>query len=211
VISQYVDDITVPEVRILKPGNALYFKNKEIISSLKPVIIKNITIEVEAIDFSGIEKVEFHIDGEYLGDDNTAPYTWDWSIDSAKLFQTHKHTIKVVAFDNEGNQNETELIVNGYKNPILAMVVVGGSALLVKKLLSPSDNSDPVEDDQPVEEPDGLVVDDSNNSVLPDNEEEIVTVGSEEDSGDLMPILLIVGIAVLVLFVGIYFFVIKKR
>jgi len=68
------EDTEPPSVRITQPINALYIFNRPIVPFSIPIIIKGVTIEVDADDNeSGIERVEFYIDGELQNNDTTAP------------------------------------------------------------------------------------------------------------------------------------------
>jgi len=96
-------DNTPPKVKIIKQQRALYIKNKKILPRFfrLALIIGKITFEVNAIDEdSGIEKVEFYINGRLKGNDTTEPYTYEWRRDSLRFF--HISYIKVRAYDNEG-------------------------------------------------------------------------------------------------------------
>ena len=63
------------------------------------LIIGSIDVEVDATDDHGIEKIEFYIDNETTSRHNATeePYTWTW--DEKAFF---KHTIKVIAYDEDG-------------------------------------------------------------------------------------------------------------
>ncbi len=57
------------------------------------------TVEDET---SGIEKVEFYLDGELLGTVTTAPYEWEWKA------QRGDHTVQAIAYDIAGNTAASE-------------------------------------------------------------------------------------------------------
>jgi hypothetical protein len=102
-----VPDTTPPTVEIIKPINALYIMNTEIIPISVPFIVGPIDINVTATDLeSGIQRVDFYIDNQYKGNDTTKPYKWVWS---ERAFFVY--TIKVVAFDTAGNSVSQELKV----------------------------------------------------------------------------------------------------
>ncbi|MDH7507094.1 MAG: Ig-like domain-containing protein, partial [Candidatus Thermoplasmatota archaeon] len=96
-----IPDTTPPIVQIKKPINYLYFMNVEIFP-LSPnliIIIGKIDINVTAIDDdSGIDRVEFIIDGQLKKTVTTEPYLWTWS---ERMFFVHN--IEVVAYDKAGN------------------------------------------------------------------------------------------------------------
>ena len=66
-------------------------------------LIGKTTINVYASDDSGIEKVEFYVDGELMETVKSEPYNWTLSrISTFKELFYHKHTIEVKAYDNTG-------------------------------------------------------------------------------------------------------------
>ena len=104
-----------PHVKIIKPKRALYIFNKSIFPRLfRPAkIIGGITIEVNATDEdSGIEKVEFYINGKLKGNDTTEPYTYNWKRDRLRFF--HIFIIKVKAYDNDGKTSVNRRIVRKF-------------------------------------------------------------------------------------------------
>jgi len=105
-------DTDPPVVEIIKPENALYIRNKEKLPLCKPLIIGYIDIEVEASDEeSGINRVEFYIDGELKYNDTTEPYIWTWDERTPFRF---RHTIKVIAYDEAGNYASSEISVRKF-------------------------------------------------------------------------------------------------
>ena len=110
IIEKKNNDTIPPVVRIIKPVNALYLNNKKIFFLFKPFIIGDIDIEVYAADHeSGMDKVEFYIDDILQETIKSYQYIWTW--DRNTFF---KHTIKIVAYDNAGNINSTELKVKKF-------------------------------------------------------------------------------------------------
>ena len=91
-----------PHVEIIKPVNAIYFRDRQITNFFLPIIIGKITVEANATDSDGtIEKVEFFVDNVSKYNDTTEPYSWLWN---EKIFGFH--TITVVAYDNDGRSTE---------------------------------------------------------------------------------------------------------
>jgi hypothetical protein len=81
--------------------------NNEIFALKSPLIIGKIDINVTATDNdSGIDRVEIYTDDQLRVTDTTAPYGWLWS---ERAFFTY--TIKVIAYDKEGNSASKELEV----------------------------------------------------------------------------------------------------
>ncbi|MFO7677698.1 MAG: Ig-like domain-containing protein, partial [Thermoplasmatota archaeon] len=97
------EDTTPPLVQITKPIRAIYIFNKEILPFNIPIIIQAITIEVNATDNeSGIDRVEFYINGELKSTEYSEPFSYDW-----RELRSGLHTIQVKAFDKAGNNATT--------------------------------------------------------------------------------------------------------
>ncbi|KYK23895.1 hypothetical protein AYK21_01925 [Thermoplasmatales archaeon SG8-52-2] len=101
------------EVDIAKPLLALYINNNRIMPYSKARIIGNIDIEaITNYDWWGytqIEKIEFYIDDELKETVYSEPYNWTWT--ERKI---GKHTIKVIAYDIEGNSASKEIEVRKF-------------------------------------------------------------------------------------------------
>ena len=105
------EDSVPPEVYITRPLDSyLYVNIQDLIEFqillrfifISAIIIGKIDIEVNAFDnLSGINRVEFYIDDELKDVDDTKPYSWTW--DEKVTFFPYE--IKVIAYDNAGNQN----------------------------------------------------------------------------------------------------------
>ena len=96
-----------PQVFIERPRRFLYIADREIIPTLKPIIIGGITIKVFATDYeTGIEKVEFYIDGMLKRVDTTSPYVWLWNERAIG-----NYIISVIAYDKAGNTNSDWLLI----------------------------------------------------------------------------------------------------
>jgi len=101
-----------PVVEIIKPEKALYIGNVKILPRFLRLtkIIGSYTIEATATDEdSGIEKVEFYINGQLKGTDTNEPYTYGWKREGFCIFCLF--FIKVIAYDNEGETSEDWKIV----------------------------------------------------------------------------------------------------
>ncbi len=57
-------------------------------------------------DDSGIDRVEFYVNNQLLGNDTTAPYSWLWN--QTAFF---RQILTVKAFDKAGNYNSKEIEV----------------------------------------------------------------------------------------------------
>lgn len=99
--------ISSPEVGRLhilgKPVLDIEFKNT--------ILIGKTTIVADVEDDSGIEKVEFYINGELKNIDESAPY--EYSFRKVKLLKRliRRHTITVKAYDDTGKSSEVDINV----------------------------------------------------------------------------------------------------
>jgi len=107
----YPIDSNQPQIKIIKPENALYYLNNKISNFLFPLIIGNISIEAKITNpGNGIKNVSFYINDEFISYDNEIPY--QLFLDE-KLFGITK--IKTVAIDYNNNlatDSITSFIVN---------------------------------------------------------------------------------------------------
>ena len=67
-----------------------------------------LTISANAADASGIQAVEFYVDGNLLARDTATPFTANWSL---RKVASGSHTIRVIATDNAGNKAEQVISV----------------------------------------------------------------------------------------------------
>ncbi|RLF61296.1 MAG: hypothetical protein DRN25_00620 [Thermoplasmata archaeon] len=89
---------------IVKPKNALYINDEEIISLPVTVIVGSITIETESTIH--MKRVEFYVDGQLKANITSEPYIWTWE---EKAFG--KHTITMVAYDDREIRYSDEIVV----------------------------------------------------------------------------------------------------
>ena len=98
-----------PAVCIKKPADGyLYIFDREVMPTIFgiTIILGKITIEVDASDEDGIEKVEFYVGDVIKFTDYDMPYSWLWD-----EFAIGKHEIKVIVYDNSGNKAEDRMNV----------------------------------------------------------------------------------------------------
>ena len=93
-------DIESPEINIIQPvENQLYVGNFSM-PWFKTFVIGKINVVVNASDSqSGIDKVEFYVDGKLMATDYDEPYEWLWNEDT--VYDTH--LLEVIAYDRDGN------------------------------------------------------------------------------------------------------------
>jgi hypothetical protein len=103
-------DTTPPYVALIAPLPGYIYINWRDVFLLRipffmTIVIGNINVVANASDAqSGINRVEFWVNDDLRCTDTTAPYNWTWS--EKGIFQ---ETLRVVAYDNAGNQNHTSL------------------------------------------------------------------------------------------------------
>lgn len=97
-----------------KPLNAFYINNDLKIPFFKPLIFGDIEIEILVRNCEDINRLYLYIDNELklniTNELNYYFYSYLWTRDRVKIFG-HKHTIKVVFYDNEGNCDIEETTV----------------------------------------------------------------------------------------------------
>ena len=100
------------EVDISKPLKAIYKNNIRLIPFFRTAIIGEIEIEAYVHDSwfmpMDAEKVEFYVDDDIKATITSEPYIWMWVEKTPFRF---RHTIKVIAYDNEGNSVSDEITV----------------------------------------------------------------------------------------------------
>ena len=98
------------EVNIAKPLRALYLNNNRVIPFIRTRIIGPIDIEAYVYESwhgpGNVEKIEIYIDDNLKANLTSWPYIWTWE---KKTFG--KHTIKVIAYDSEGEISNKEIEV----------------------------------------------------------------------------------------------------
>ena len=82
--------------------------DREVIPTIfrNTIILGKVTIEVEASDEEGIEKVEFYLNGNIKFTDYSEPYSWLWN-----EFAMGSYEMRVIAYDVEGNEAEDRINV----------------------------------------------------------------------------------------------------
>jgi hypothetical protein len=89
---------SIPEIGYLhilsRPILETIFKNT--------ILVGRTTITAEVYDDSGVEKVEFYLNGDLVGEDTESPY--ELSLKKVKLFKRffRKYTLSCIVYDNEG-------------------------------------------------------------------------------------------------------------
>ena len=100
----YHEDTVSPWIEIVQPREgSFYLGGREIITSNFPVslVMGKITSRVDAEDNeSGIDRVDFMLDGNICHSDDTSPY--EWVMDTATV-SWGKHVLSVNGYDRGGN------------------------------------------------------------------------------------------------------------
>ena len=103
-----------PEVGITNPKNGrLHILGKPIIATknMKTILLGRTNITASATDDSNVTKVEFYIDDKLVATFTTQPYEWMWKKHS---WLRTKHTIKVIAYDDEGKTSIATMDVTAF-------------------------------------------------------------------------------------------------
>ena len=89
-------DETIPQVALIRPSDG-------------SLVSGQVLLEATASDENGIATVIFLVDGDELGEDDIAPYTYDW--DSTPYADNDTHTLWAAAEDHAGNRAYSEYVV----------------------------------------------------------------------------------------------------
>ena len=103
--------LILPEVGMLHfLGNPIY--ELKLVKNI--VLIGKTKIVANAEDDSGVEKVEFYINGNLVGQDTEEPF--EYSFRKVKLLKRfiRKYTINVIAYDSEGKTGNSSIEVIGF-------------------------------------------------------------------------------------------------
>ena len=73
------------------------------------IVSGRVTIRVKATDNTGIDRLDFFVDNEFIGSDNQAPYSFDWD---SYYVSNGGHTIKVEAVDAGGHKASAKVTVS---------------------------------------------------------------------------------------------------
>jgi hypothetical protein len=120
------------KVIITKPlKNTLYINNQERRSlPTNTIIYGPITITANVTSKMSIARVEFYVDGRLKATDTAAPYIYLWNPTVSFNGLSLKYTIKVVAYDSEGDSVSAELDVIKWRfhpvSSIITGVTIGG-------------------------------------------------------------------------------------
>jgi uncharacterized repeat protein (TIGR02543 family) len=107
VNANFIEDSISPIVEITKPTKGIYLLDRKLVPFFYPIVINEITLEANASDNdSGIEKVEFYIDGVLVETDLSPPYSYFWN-DNLTL----SHNIEAKAYDYAGNSASNKVDV----------------------------------------------------------------------------------------------------
>jgi len=137
------DDVHVPEnlpsLKIREPNNDIELNDR------------NVTIRVDADAVRGVSRVEFYIDGSFLGADTSEP--WQISTTIPDTISRGYHTLKAVGYDDVGNMgsdtigmrlnSDTTTIQFGMVDPTSGQTIerAGDTYIVVVSLEHPSDYS----------------------------------------------------------------------
>ena len=97
--SYVTDDAVEPALSIITPQNGTN-------------VFSKMPVKVNASDNYGVVKVEFYVDDVLMSVDTEGPYEWIWD---AKDASEGEHSLKVVAYDTNGNSAQQVVIIKVIK------------------------------------------------------------------------------------------------
>jgi hypothetical protein len=101
-------DGTAPEVSVSAPSEGETLRD-------------TVSFTVAATDESGVERVDFMINGQVVGSDSSAPYTWSWD---TTQWNDGGYTLSARAVDPSGNEGVSGSVNVQVSNPAEVEVVV---------------------------------------------------------------------------------------
>jgi len=106
-------DTIKPQIELVQPEPGLYIRGEFRKELTIPVVFGDILLHANASDNgTWVEYVEFYVDGELLQNDSDEPYSVVWEHQRMYFrFLAHRHVIRVVAYDAEGNKGSLETTV----------------------------------------------------------------------------------------------------
>jgi len=116
LMEPYGGDTIPPYVEIISPQNGLYLRDLRLLPFLlrqRTIIFGAVTIEVDAFDSSGVEKVEFYIDAGSSPEETVYDEPYSWTLTGGSFIRG-KYTITAVAYDNAGNINTDVIVVRKF-------------------------------------------------------------------------------------------------
>ncbi len=108
------DDVHIPanfpSTRISQPDDGVELNDRQV------------AVEVDAEAVRGVERVEFYLDGFFLGSDSSRP--WKLSTEIPNTVSRGYHTIKAVAYDDVGNTGADTIGVRVMSEPVAASLSI---------------------------------------------------------------------------------------
>ncbi len=105
-----------PTVNITNPeSKSIYFNGRKIFSRIlfpTTLIFGTINISVNATDDQQVSYVNFYLNEELVHNTTQAPYNYTWNKTRITFF--HKYTLKVEAYDNQGESANQSMIVKKF-------------------------------------------------------------------------------------------------
>ncbi len=99
-------DTQPPSIQILVPAEKKLYLRNLMLPFFVTLVVGSITVQIDAVDASGIDRVEFYLNSKLSWTDTEAPYTWLWE---QKSFG--KQILQVVAIDTYQNHASQESVV----------------------------------------------------------------------------------------------------
>jgi len=123
---------TTITISFAKPlNNTFYFRDQPLLFKLpkRTIIYGSITITANVTADAGVAMVDFYIDGKYMGNDTTEPYTLVWNPRIQFNGLSLTHTIKVIAFDKDGKNATAEINVTKWRFHILPALIIAAGVI----------------------------------------------------------------------------------
>jgi hypothetical protein len=121
----FTTETSLVNVTITKPlPHTLYLNDVAHKFIITTIVFGALTITANATSVAGIKNVTFYIDGAAVKTFTTGPYLYTWDTTAVKGL---RHTIKVAAYDNGGNNGSAEINILVWKTHLLPWLLVGAA------------------------------------------------------------------------------------
>lgn len=125
--------IGIPEnitVKITQPlNNSLYINGVRHNLSGRTIVYGAITITAEVSSPEGIQRVDFYVDGKFLGNDTLSPYEFPWNPFIQFNGLSLRHTIKVTAVDVDNESASAQINVTKWRFHVLPVLLLGAAVV----------------------------------------------------------------------------------
>ena len=114
-----------------------------VVTPMATNLFETFTLTADATDDTGVTRVEYYVDGAFVGQSNASPYEVTYT---AALLLEGEHTVKAVAYDSFGKSGEATTTITVAVpfltlSPARVVVALGGTASFTSTVENANDKS----------------------------------------------------------------------